>query len=410
MKKRTQKIIALVLIAMLGFAGCAEQHGEAGTTTATTTQPDNIEEIACTTAQNETTESIEADTTPAVTETPTEAPTEMPTSTETPTETTQETIQETTVEPHTHEYVDTVTKEATCTAAGELTHTCEICGDAYTEEIKKNDHKYKETVVKPTCTEKGYTDYICECGDSYVGNPVDVLGHSFTNYVYNNDATIEKDGTKTAKCNNSNCTFTDTVTAPGTQKPLTFDGTENHYRWATSKVTVRDFPSSNGNVIGTVNVNDSVYIVDRCIETDYFKIKYGDGYGYVKNNMDLTLTDPNAPEPEPEPTPEPEPEKKYDGYDEFGNGYRWGQRGGKTVKLFDVDCPYDITKVYEESSTVLYVYGLQGMPGKLLDANAMLEERYGVYSIIENESIVLGHYNGKKVTINYARYLGQYNH
>ena len=268
-------------------------------------------------------------------------------------------------------------------------------------------HSYVEKVTKPTCTEKGYTDYICECGDSYVGNPIDALGHSFTSYVYNNDATIEKDGTKTAKCNNSNCTFTDTVPAPGTQKPLTFDGTENHYRWATSKVTVRDFPSSNGNVIGTVNVNDSVYIVDRCIETDYFKIKYGDGYGYVKNNMDLTLTDPNAPEPTPEPEPKPEP---YDGYDEFGNGYRWGQRGGETVKLFDVDCPYDITKVYEESSTVLYVYGLQGMPGKLLDANAMLEERYGVYSIIENESIVLGYYNGKKVTINYARYLGQYNH
>ena len=40
-------------------------------------------------------------------------------------------------------------------------------------------------------------------------------GHSFTNYVYNDNATCTEDGTKTATCNNG-CGTTDTVTAAGT--------------------------------------------------------------------------------------------------------------------------------------------------------------------------------------------------
>ena len=40
-------------------------------------------------------------------------------------------------------------------------------------------------------------------------------GHTFTNYVYNKDATMEKDGTKTAKCDK--CAATNTITATGTK-------------------------------------------------------------------------------------------------------------------------------------------------------------------------------------------------
>ena len=44
-----------------------------------------------------------------------------------------------------HEYGEwTVTKEATCTEAGEKTRTCERCGEVDTKEIKKADHKYKD--------------------------------------------------------------------------------------------------------------------------------------------------------------------------------------------------------------------------------------------------------------------------
>ena len=42
------------------------------------------------------------------------------------------------------------------------------------------------------------------------------LGHSFTNYKSNDDATCEKDGTKTAKCDK--CTSTKTITDTGSAK------------------------------------------------------------------------------------------------------------------------------------------------------------------------------------------------
>jgi len=36
-----------------------------------------------------------------------------------------------------------------------------------------HSHDYKEVVTAPTCTEKGYTTYTCECGDSYVDDYTD---------------------------------------------------------------------------------------------------------------------------------------------------------------------------------------------------------------------------------------------
>ena len=43
-------------------------------------------------------------------------------------------------------------------------------------------HFYNETITPPTCTEKGYTTYTCECGDSFVGKNVNVISHSIVKY------------------------------------------------------------------------------------------------------------------------------------------------------------------------------------------------------------------------------------
>lgn len=79
-------------------------------------------------------------------------------------------------------------------------------------------HIYKETVVDPTCTEQGYTTKKCEeCKTPTIKeNYVDALGHSYTNYVSNEDATCLQDGTKTAKCDR--CTVTDTISDVGSAK------------------------------------------------------------------------------------------------------------------------------------------------------------------------------------------------
>ena len=107
--------------------------------------------------------------------------------------------------------------DATCTEDGTETGKCERCTETHTrtEEGSALGHNYEETVVNPTCTEVGYTTHTCSrCQDSYTDNEKAALGHSFTNYISNNDATCLEDGTETGKC--ERCTETHTRTEEGT--------------------------------------------------------------------------------------------------------------------------------------------------------------------------------------------------
>ncbi len=121
-----------------------------------------------------------------------------------------------------------------------------------------HDHEYRATVTAPTCTEQGYTTYQCRfCQSSYIDNFVEAIGHEkvidpgkeascistgltegahcsrcgevitpqkiipaaghrFVEYVSNQDADYEKDGTKTAECSNG-CGTTDTIVDIGSQ-------------------------------------------------------------------------------------------------------------------------------------------------------------------------------------------------
>lgn len=100
---------------------------------------------------------------------------------------------------HIHNYIGTVTKEPTCTEAGEKTYTCD-CGDSYTEAIDAKGHNYKdgectdcgekdsdhvhsyvESITKePTCTEEGEKTYTCGCGNSYT-EVIPAKGHHYEN-------------------------------------------------------------------------------------------------------------------------------------------------------------------------------------------------------------------------------------
>ena len=98
----------------------------------------------------------------------------------------------------------TILKDATCTEYGSMYLLCSVCNEIIaTEVIISEGHSVViEAVILPTCTEDGYTIYGCSrCNEgNYVDSFVNFLGHSFTNYVSNNDATYIDDGTKTAKC------------------------------------------------------------------------------------------------------------------------------------------------------------------------------------------------------------------
>ena len=252
-------------------SGEASKDSEAATkagsdssvTTATTTNAETSKAAATVT---ETTTSKVTESTTAAAQAPTEKATEKQTEkaaekqTEKPTEHPAQKPTEPATQAHTHNYTATVTKQPTCTAEGVKTFRCS-CGDSYTETIPaaghifgayvyNNDateaadgtetaacticgakdtrtaagtkiahiHNYTAAVTKAaTCAEEGVTTYTCSCGHSYT-EPIAKTAHSFGDYIYNDDATTEADGTKTATC--SVCGATDTVTAEGTKKTL----------------------------------------------------------------------------------------------------------------------------------------------------------------------------------------------
>ena len=90
---------------------------------------------------------------------------------------------------------------------------CDRCNETTTENVVCT----AEVTTPATCTEKGTTTYTATCGtasETTTRQDVPALGHSFTNYVYNGDATCGSDGTETAKCDR--CDVTDTRTAVAT--------------------------------------------------------------------------------------------------------------------------------------------------------------------------------------------------
>ena len=82
---------------------------------------------------------------------------------------------------HTEETV--AGKAPTCTETG-LTDgkKCSVCGETLVaqEEIPANGHNYEAEVTAPDCTNGGYTTYTCSvCGDNYVADEVEALGHKW---------------------------------------------------------------------------------------------------------------------------------------------------------------------------------------------------------------------------------------
>ena len=89
--------------------------------------------------------------------------------------------------------------------------------------IQRSTCAHKETEIRnekaATCTEAGYTGdtYCLSCNQLVLaGNETSALGHSFTDYKENGDATCTEDGTKTATC--ERCGETKTIVSEGTKK------------------------------------------------------------------------------------------------------------------------------------------------------------------------------------------------
>ena len=89
---------------------------------------------------------------------------------------------------------------ATQPVATEPSVTTPPATEAPATETPSHVHSYKETVVAPTCSEKGYTIHKCSCGDSYKDTYVDASGHSWSNWTTTKEATTSAEGEQTRTC------------------------------------------------------------------------------------------------------------------------------------------------------------------------------------------------------------------
>lgn len=109
-----------------------------------------------------------------------------------------------------HEYYTIKLETATCTKEGLNLLIC-IKGDEYKFEsvpVNPENHNYVDTVVAPTCTEKGYTVHTCaDCGNEYVSDYVEIVPHNYVTTVV--QPTCEVDGYIVYTCADCGDTYTE---------------------------------------------------------------------------------------------------------------------------------------------------------------------------------------------------------
>lgn len=108
-------------------------------------------------------------------------------------------------------------------------------------------------------------------------------------------------------------TPTQTETESEAPQPPTYTYTDlNKTMYAKSSVNVRSLPSTDGEKLGGLSKGQEVTVNGQCNETNWYRISYNGGTGYVSSNY---LVDEKPVE---EPTKPIEPVKNwYDGYERY---------------------------------------------------------------------------------------------
>ena len=111
-------------------------------------------------------------------------------------------------DPHTHTPGEPCVENKTdpfCTEKGQFDSViyCTECGEELSRQTLHTEalgHNYATAVTEPTCSEQGYTTYTCNrCGDSYVDNYTEALGHDWGEWMITKEVTTE-DGEETRVC------------------------------------------------------------------------------------------------------------------------------------------------------------------------------------------------------------------
>lgn len=83
--------------------------------------------------------------------------------------------------------------------AGATLACATACGPAPNDSVE-HTHTYEKTVKAPTCTKIGYTIYACKCGDYYIDDRVQLLGHTVSDWIVDKEATYEEAGAQHVEC------------------------------------------------------------------------------------------------------------------------------------------------------------------------------------------------------------------
>ena len=114
-----------------------------------------------------------------------------------------------------------ISKDSTCTEAGEKVYTCKVCGETKTEEIAALGHSYSEewTVDKEaTCEEAGSKSHHCTrpgCDSKTEVTEIAALGHEWGEGKETKAPTCTEAGEKTYTCTRCDATKTEAIEALG---------------------------------------------------------------------------------------------------------------------------------------------------------------------------------------------------
>ena len=94
-------------------------------------------------------------------------------------------------------------QEASEASDGLKKRICALCGKEETEPfayIPNHEHVYTETVYLPDCTEDGFTQKVCTCGDTVTENVVKASGHHFGDWTTVSAPTTQVEGQESRIC------------------------------------------------------------------------------------------------------------------------------------------------------------------------------------------------------------------
>lgn len=103
---------------------------------------------------------------------------------------------------HKHNFVKSTKQKATCDKEGIFEYKCSSCAKKYKQYTDALGHNFKKTVVKPTCMQKGYTQYVCTYNKAhtYKSDYVNATGHTWDKGRIIKEATSKENGEKKFTC------------------------------------------------------------------------------------------------------------------------------------------------------------------------------------------------------------------